>query len=135
MSNEPGVSRDSFGAMRPSGLHTYRAGETFADAMSAPTVVAQCVQVDARLSRHEFVIKNPASVTAFTVHYGRWVIGPSGLDGWLEDGTVDFATLGDDQLVSVTMDNHGDPAGVFVSDLSGTVDMGLSFQFWYRGRP
>lgn len=121
-------------------LRPFRGGENHTDVMSAPTSRDKhCIFLD-KAMRANFVIRTPAGITAFTVRYGRWVTGKSyggsgtGLDGWLELGSVAFTSLSDGQLVELPpFETHMDAVGIYVSAKTGTASQ--NFRFWCRGLP
>lgn len=131
---------EAYGARTGRPLHVYKGGPAIALAMSAPTKVQECVVADLA-PRVEFLVRVPASVTAYTIHYGRWLKGPpaqktgSELDAAVEIGTlaVTGATAG--KIARIVFETATDPVWCYVAGFTGTVDANLSFGIWYRGLP
>lgn len=124
----------------------FRSGEAITSAMSAPASVAECTRLS-NAAQAQFLIKNPggaSNVTAFTVHYGRWVAtdpkhAPVGSDNeiagaFVEDGTVAVTGATDDKYIAVPPFNtYGDPVAIYVDTLTGSVSgAGQTFKFWVR---
>lgn len=124
----------SAGAHRP-----YLGGSNYTTAMSPPASAAACASCG-NSRRAEFVVRTPDGVTAYTIHYGRWVTGRNfggentELDGWLELGTVAVTggTAGE-LFKTPAFEMFTDPIGCYVTALTGSATE--NFRFWYREIP
>lgn len=134
------AQREAYSTPTGRPLRIYKGGPAIALAMSAPASVKECAVADLA-PRVEFLVRVPASVTAYTIHYGRWLRGPapqktgSELDEPVEIGTlaVTGATAG--KVARVVFETATDPVWCYVAGFTGTVDGGASFGIWYRGLP
>jgi len=130
--NETRFSTRSSGEMR-----AFRPRSDMAASMSAPSSVLQCLRLGGATGV-EWVIETPDGVTAYTVHYGRWVETPEGtatadaVSAWLELGTVAITGATAQELFRVAHETGGDPVSIYVDTFTGTAAGGDVFRFWSR---
>ena len=123
-----------YGPSSPSAWIAYCDGEALTTNMSAPTVAKACPEApDAR--QVEWLFLKPGDVTAYTLHYGRWVAGPNALDHWVQMGTIAEASAGTAaRMVPVPAYNsHGDRVAVYIDGITGTP--AATMKLWFRVVP
>lgn len=126
------VEVERFGPELAGPWKTYHDALNVVAVMTAPDTRLKCVALG-RARKAEFLVKIPAGVTDVTINYGRWGKGPGGLDGWIHLGKKTLVAA-DGALQTVgPFDTQTDPAGIWVSAITGAP--GASFEFWYRGAP
>lgn len=129
------------GQNNPSQLAPYRQGALIRVAMSAPDARSKCTFLGNQL-RAEFIVRAPDGITAFTIHYGRWVQGKQtksdipALDGWIETGTLAVTGAVAGELFRVELDTLTDAVGCYVDTFTGSIAASpASFAMWVRGMP
>lgn len=136
--NTPSHAR--YGIESPRALRGYRGGELIQAAMTEPDDQAKCVFCGTH-PRVEFIVQVPDGVTAFTIHYGRWVVAPSvngpgcELNGWVEDGVIAVTGATAGRRVPVPFDTNTDAVGIYVDTFTGAAagsDPEDRFLFWFR---
>lgn len=134
------AAREPFGPRTGRPLRTYKGGPDRTTEQAAPTKAQECVTADLA-PRVEFLVRAPAGINGYNLHYGRWVMGPTPhgagdeLNAWLELGVVSVAVAAAGQLDRIVFETATDAVGVYVDNFDGSVTPGGSFDFWYRGLP
>ncbi len=98
--------------------------------MNAPATSREVAASNGR--RVEWIWKKPASVTAYTVHWGRWVVLAPGLEKWVEIGREAVASASSSETWE-QVDSHevnGDKVGIYVDGITGSPASAM--QFWFR---
>lgn len=98
--------------------------------MSAPATAGECAPCQGR--QVEWLFYKPASLTAYTIHFGTWVTGPEGLDAWVQMSTSSDASAGSGakyvRFGPFTV--NGDAVAAYVDTTTGTP--ATNMKFWYR---
>lgn len=100
-----------------------------------PTAKYQCIHPGVAASMVEFVIESANGVTAYTVHYGRWVELPETATGAaverpIELGTVAVTNATDEELFRVEFPSYSDYVWIYVDTFTGTASE--DFRFFMR---
>lgn len=117
----------------------YMDGPAIDTAMSVPDSRKKCVFIDVA-PRATFLVRAPDGVTAYTIHYGRWLDAPknhgSALSMWIETGTVSVTGVTAGALKETpAFETETDAVGCYIAGITGTVTPGQSFALWSRGLP
>jgi hypothetical protein len=102
---------------------------------AVPTSKHQCVHPGTAASLVEFIVESANGVTAYTVHYGRWVELPetptgAAVERPIELGTVAVTGAADEELFRIEFPSYGDYVWLYVDTFTGSASE--DFRFFMR---
>lgn len=129
-----------YGTRTAGPLKGFRPAANMGASMSAPTADSLDKLFNPGTATSvQWIIEAPNGVTAFTVHYGRWLRTPTDkvgsqdeLSAWIEAGTASVTGATDGELFQFVQETYGDFVGVYVDTFTGSASGGDVFRFWVR---